>query len=151
MIHHIIPKLLPTMHKGQAGRIGVIGGSYEYTGAPYYVAISALRTGCDLSYVICSREAGSVIKSYSPELIVYPTLYTSHSVEGMDHNAAILKSLEQPQELLNKLHALVVGSGLSNDPFMLESAEKIIEIAKTKNIPLVLDAVRYMLCVSCLY
>lgn len=30
-------------HKGQAGRIGIIGGSLEYTGAPYYAGISALR------------------------------------------------------------------------------------------------------------
>ena len=24
------------MHKGEAGRIGIVGGSFEYTGAPYY-------------------------------------------------------------------------------------------------------------------
>lgn len=30
-------------HKGQAGRIGIIGGSLEYTGAPYYAGISAMR------------------------------------------------------------------------------------------------------------
>ena len=30
--------------------------------------------GADLSHVMCSKEAGPVIKSYSPELIVHPIL-----------------------------------------------------------------------------
>lgn len=29
--------------KGDAGKIGVIGGSTEYTGAPYFAAITALK------------------------------------------------------------------------------------------------------------
>lgn len=28
------------MHKGELGRIGIIGGSLEYTGAPYYAGIA---------------------------------------------------------------------------------------------------------------
>ena len=31
--------------KGQAGKVGVIGGCADYTGAPYYAAISALKLG----------------------------------------------------------------------------------------------------------
>lgn len=38
-----IPPLDGSSHKGQAGRIGVVGGSLEYTGAPYFAGISALR------------------------------------------------------------------------------------------------------------
>lgn len=30
--------------------------------------------GADLTHVFCAREAASVIKSYSPELIVHPVL-----------------------------------------------------------------------------
>jgi NAD(P)H-hydrate repair Nnr-like enzyme with NAD(P)H-hydrate dehydratase domain len=30
--------------------------------------------GADLSYVFCTHDAAPVIKSYSPELIVYPVL-----------------------------------------------------------------------------
>ena len=39
----IIPKLSPDFYKGQAGRICIIGGSADYTGAPYYAAISCLK------------------------------------------------------------------------------------------------------------
>lgn len=48
----------------------MIGGSKEYTGAPYYAAISSLRAGGELAYIHCDKEATIPIKCYSPELIV---------------------------------------------------------------------------------
>lgn len=39
----IIPPLTSSLHKGQLGKIGIIGGSLEYTGAPFYAGISAMR------------------------------------------------------------------------------------------------------------
>jgi ATP-dependent NAD(P)H-hydrate dehydratase len=50
----------------------VVGGSQEYTGAPYYAAASALRSGSDLAHIFCPLEALIPIKCYSPELIVHP-------------------------------------------------------------------------------
>lgn len=50
----IIPPLTFDSHKGQAGRIGIVGGSKNYTGAPYFAAISALKIGCDLAHVFCT-------------------------------------------------------------------------------------------------
>lgn len=32
----VVPHLDVDRHKGEAGRIGVFGGSLEYTGAPYF-------------------------------------------------------------------------------------------------------------------
>lgn len=48
----ITPSLDPSRHKGQAGKIAVIGGCREYTGAPYFSAISALKMV--LIYLMCS-------------------------------------------------------------------------------------------------
>lgn len=62
----IFPKLIPTASKGQSGRVAVVGGSFEFTGAPYYSAISALRVGADLSHIFCSKFSSAAIKSYSP-------------------------------------------------------------------------------------
>lgn len=39
-------------------------GSADYTGAPYYSAISALKVGADLSYVLTAEEAAGPIKCY---------------------------------------------------------------------------------------
>lgn len=77
----IVPKLSDCKHKGQYGRIGIVGGSLEYTGAPYFAAISALKVGADLAHVFCQKEAAVVIKSYSPELIVHPLLDAENAVE----------------------------------------------------------------------
>jgi hypothetical protein len=70
IIRPVIPPLLTTDHKGTMGRIGVLGGSSDYTGAPFYAADGALKFGCDLSFVFCSKDASIPIKSYSPELMV---------------------------------------------------------------------------------
>ena len=70
----IVPKLTNSMRKGECGRIAVFGGCVLYTGAPYFAAISALKCGADLVHVFCEKGAGSVIKGYSPELIVHPVL-----------------------------------------------------------------------------
>lgn len=76
--YHLIRKLLPkleySMHKGEGGKIGVIGGSKEYTGAPYYAGAASLKAGGDIAHVFCPEEASIPIKSYSPELIVHPCL-----------------------------------------------------------------------------
>ena len=69
-----IPKMSKTMHKGQNGRISLVGGSREYAGAPFFASMSALRVGADLAYVLTTTDASPVIKSYSPELIVLPIL-----------------------------------------------------------------------------
>ena len=54
--------------------MAVVGGSVDYTGAPYYAAISALRAGADLASVFCHPLASQAIKCYSPELMVSPIL-----------------------------------------------------------------------------
>lgn len=47
-LQECIPPLDGSSYKGQAGRIGVVGGSLEYTGAPYFAGISALKVSCIL-------------------------------------------------------------------------------------------------------
>lgn len=63
-------KLLPPLSydsvKGGNGTVGIIGGSFEFTGAPYYSAMAALKMGADISHIFCPKEAAVPIKSYSP-------------------------------------------------------------------------------------
>lgn len=60
------PDLNNRTKKGENGRIAVVGGSFEFTGAPFYSAISSLRVGGDLSHIFCSKFSSPAIKSYSP-------------------------------------------------------------------------------------
>jgi NAD(P)H-hydrate epimerase len=43
-------------HKGDFGRLLVIGGSETYSGAPALTALAALRTGIDLVFIAAPRE-----------------------------------------------------------------------------------------------
>lgn len=42
-IRRLIPPLSYSARKGQMGRIGILGGSADYTGAPYYASLSSLK------------------------------------------------------------------------------------------------------------
>ena len=95
-VRQIVPSLTSDLYKGKCGRICVFGGCIMYTGAPYFAAISALRAGADLVHVMCEREAGQVIKSYSPELIVHPILDTEYALEEID-------------QWMPRFHAVVLG------------------------------------------
>jgi ATP-dependent NAD(P)H-hydrate dehydratase len=62
LVSKIIPTLSQSLHKGSCGRIGILGGSVEYSGSPFFAGIAALRTGADLCYILCHKEAAPIIK-----------------------------------------------------------------------------------------
>ena len=84
----------------------MFGGCFLYTGAPYFAAISALKCGADLVHVFCEKEAGNVIKSYSPELIVHPVLDTEYVLEEID-------------KWLPRLHCVVIGNVGIHQPIIV--------------------------------
>ncbi|XP_064914611.1 ATP-dependent (S)-NAD(P)H-hydrate dehydratase isoform X1 [Columba livia] len=127
LVRNVIPPLTGKKHKGQDGRIGIVGGCQEYTGAPYFAAITALKVGADLSHVFCTKDAATVIKSYSPELIVHPVLDSPNAVHEVE-------------KWLPRLHSVVIGPGLGRDEVLLENAKGIIEKSKVKGIPIIIDA-----------
>ncbi|KAG6544721.1 hypothetical protein Mapa_013911 [Marchantia paleacea] len=140
-LQEVVPSLAPNRHKGQAGKIAVIGGCREYTGAPYYAAFSALRMGADLSHVFCTEGAGTVIKSYSPELIVHPVLRESHDTnsENLSWRKLVEKVVGDVGKWLEKFDCLVIGPGLGRDELLMESVSEIILMARENNTPMIID------------
>ena len=90
-LHKCVPPLTSSCHKGSSGRVGVLGGSARYTGAPYYAAMAALRTGADLAFVFCAKEAEIPIKSYSPELMV-ASVYSAADFDALVSKEQKLRS-----------------------------------------------------------
>ncbi|TIB12651.1 hypothetical protein E3P89_00799 [Wallemia ichthyophaga] len=127
----LVPPLSPSLHKGQAGRLGVVGGSKDYTGAPFFCAMSAMRIGVDLAHIICEPKAGDAIKTYAPDLIVHRVLAEDDPIEHI--RTAI-------DDIVARLHVLVVGPGLGRDEHMQACAGAAISAARSRNIPLVIDA-----------
>ncbi|KAJ9195462.1 hypothetical protein DTO166G4_6249 [Paecilomyces variotii] len=138
-VRKLVPPMLEKFHKGQLGRVAVIGGSADYTGAPYFSAMASARLGCDLSHVICERSAAPVIKAYSPNLMVHPILPSSASVPNP--NNINPPELASPIiAMLPRLHVLVIGPGLGRDAVTQKVVSEIMKEARTRSIPFVLDA-----------
>ncbi|KAG7292701.1 hypothetical protein NEMBOFW57_002739 [Staphylotrichum longicolle] len=151
-VRQLIPPMLEKFHKGQLGRVGVIGGSEDYTGAPYFSAMASARLGCDMSHVICTPTAATVIKTYSPNLMVHPLMRSSPSSASAPvttHPSAASSSSGEvsPSDvaariipMLDRLHVLVIGPGLGRDPLMQETCALVVRAARDKGMPMVLDA-----------
>jgi NAD(P)H-hydrate epimerase len=119
------PKRKENAHKGDAGKVLVAGGSKEYTGAPYFAAMAALKAGCDLSYVAAPGEAAERIAVLGPDLIVYP-LKSEHYLSKSDVTEILSK----------KSDILLIGNGLGDNKGSLEAAKEIMLKAAR---PIVID------------
>lgn len=114
-------------HKGNNGRLLIVGGSADYSGAPAIAGMAAIGAGCDLVYVASPEKSAEAIKSTSPDLIVKSLpgdkLSLSHSQEIID--------------LADKVDAVLIGQGAGID----DDTSKLFNVlaAKIKK-PLVLDA-----------
>ncbi|MEM2454462.1 MAG: NAD(P)H-hydrate dehydratase [Candidatus Bathyarchaeia archaeon] len=117
-------------HKGDFGRLLVIGGSETFSGAPTLAALAALRTGVDLVYIAAPRETAYAISSISPDLITLK-LEGSHL---STRNLPVIRSY------MERATAIVLGPGLGLHKETQEAIEKIMEEAESKKIPLLLDA-----------
>ncbi len=99
--------------KGQNGRVlvvggskeytgaPVVGGSKEYTGAPAFVAMAALRTGVDLVTVCAPEKVAWTINTYSPDIITKKFL-------GDELNLTHCKEIISMSE---KFDIIVLGNG----------------------------------------
>jgi NAD(P)H-hydrate epimerase len=126
----VVKPRLPEAHKGDFGRLLVIGGSETYTGAPALTALAALRTGVDLVYVAAPRETAHTISSMSPDLITLKLEGENLSVE----NLSVVRSQ------LEKATAVAMGPGLGLHKETREAVQEIIKMAEKNKIPLLLDA-----------
>lgn len=120
----------PESHKGNFGRLLVIGGSETFSGAPALVALAALRTGVDLAYVAAPEKTAHAISAMSPDLITL-------KLEGRHLNVGNVPALKAYIETAN---AIVLGPGLGLHSETIEAVKVLIEVIESLNKPLLLDA-----------
>lgn len=132
-VRHLIKPRPPDAHKGQGGRVLVVGGSLDYTGAPALAALAALASGSDLAFVLIPGRVRPIIASYSPELITIP---------APDEEYLTRESLETALHHAGRADAVVIGPGLSRREESLEFAHLLIKSLseKTPGKPMVIDA-----------
>jgi NAD(P)H-hydrate epimerase len=117
-------------HKGDFGRLLVVGGSETFSGAPTLVAQAALRTGVDLVYVAAPEKTAYAISSLSPDIITI-------KLEGKHLNPNNLNTLKPYVEASD---AVVLGPGLGLHPETREAVKGMVEAVEKSGKPLLLDA-----------
>ena len=117
----------PKSHKGNNGKLLIVGGNKDFAGAPAIAGMASIGAGADLVYVCAPEKVAEAIKSTSPDLIV-------KSLDGdklsLDHADEILKAAQD-------VDAVLIGPGSGID----EETSKLFNVlvAKVKK-PIVLDA-----------
>lgn len=117
-------------HKGDFGRLLVVGGSETYSGAPTLVTLGAMRTGVDLVYVAAPRRTAFAISSMSADLITI-------KLEGEHLNPENANTLE---DYFKKVDAVAVGPGLGLHQETIKAVKTLVELADRFKKPLLLDA-----------
>jgi ATP-dependent NAD(P)H-hydrate dehydratase len=132
LVKRIIPPLSNSFHKGQSGKIAIIGGCLEYTGAPYFAGSAVLKLGGDLSHIFCSESATIPIKSYSPDQIVHPYLPPSLSY-------SIIESVSKVMKWSESIDSFVIGPGLGRDDSTFEFFKEILPLLRKTQKPVIID------------
>jgi NAD(P)H-hydrate epimerase len=117
-------------HKGDFGRLLVIGGSEVFSGAPALVSLAALRTGVDIVYLAAPAKTAYAISSVSPNLITL-------KLKGDYVSAANLAAL---QPYLETVDAVVMGPGLGMHAETREFVKACVAAIENAGKPLLLDA-----------
>lgn len=115
-----LPKRPKDSHKGDFGRIGVIGGSHGMLGAVYLASYGALKTGAGLVYAILEKELARTFASKTIEVIV--------------------KEADDPyvyRQAMDDLDVLILGPGLGTGKKQRELVEECLLYFQR---PIVVDA-----------
>jgi len=128
-----VKKLFPARpawsHKGQAGKLLVIGGSLRYSGSPAFAALAAIRTGADLTLVAAPRRAADIIARFQPDLITEP----------LCRDYLCPADVKPLLKLAKWADALVIGGGLDRKENTYRTIRLLLKQLEP-NKPCVLDA-----------
>ena len=121
-----LPRLAPQMHKGDRGRVCVVGGADGMTGAALHAARAALAAGAGLVKLVAARETIAAAQASLPDVLTVETAI------GEKLEPAVVEALEWAD-------AIVLGPGLGREP--RSSREQFVrEILSRRPVPAVVDA-----------
>ncbi|MFH1591070.1 MAG: NAD(P)H-hydrate dehydratase [archaeon] len=124
----LVKKALPLRdrgaHKGDFGRVLIIGGSEDYAGAPIMAAlgIAALRGGADLVTLSCPSKVSWAANALIPDLI---TVKLSGKVIGPTH-------LDRLRRLAARSDVILIGPGMGRHPGGSRVVSALLRLPKRK-------------------
>jgi NAD(P)H-hydrate epimerase len=129
-VSRLLPKRRKDSHKGENGRLMIIGGSEEFVGAPALAAFAALRSGIDLVIVAAPYGVAWTINMFSPDLITLklPGKFLS--------KAGIRMALRKIEEF----DTVLVGPGLGKRQETKSAVRDLLNELVEKKMPAIFDA-----------
>ena len=124
-----LPRRKTDGHKGDFGKLLVLGGSVGYTGAPYLAAGAAVRSGCGLVFLGVPESIWQVEASRCVSAMPFPL--------ADRHGALSYKALQVIQKKLEPCHVLALGPGLGKGE---QVTRLVLELLAETEQPVVLDA-----------
>ena len=125
----MLPKRDPYGHKGTFGKVLLLCGSRGYTGAAYFAAMGALRSGAGLVFLGVPRCIYDIEAAKLNEPVIFP----------LPEEKGVLSSSAIPLILkwLTQVDTVLLGCGLG----LTEGAEAVAEaVISQAECPLILDA-----------
>ena len=124
-----LPRRKRESHKGDYGRVCILGGSVGYTGAPILAARAAVRTGAGLVTLLTPQPVWPIAAAKLDCAMPWPL----PAQEG----ALSIEALEPAREELSTADAALIGPGLGRRE---GTAQVVRALASALACPLVLDA-----------
>ena len=122
-----LPKRKPESHKGDNGRLLIIGGSIDYIGALILAGMAAFWSGVDIVTIAAPEKVAWAINTFSPDFI---TKKFKGDFFTLKHSDKIIK-------LSKDFDVILVGNGLGVRNQTIKFSQKIIKNIKK---PKVIDA-----------
>lgn len=125
----LLPPRKEDGHKGDFGKLLVLGGSVGYTGAPYLAASAAVHSGCGLVYLGVPESIWAVEAQKCVSAMPFPL----PEADGR----LCLASLDKMQDKLRSCDVLALGPGLGRGK---ETEQLVHALLWQVKEPMVLDA-----------
>ena len=124
-----LPPRKPDGHKGDFGKVLVVGGAVGYTGAPYLTASAAVRSGCGLAYLGVPESISEIEAVRCASAMPFPLADRRGKLSR--------RALPELLERLEGCDVLALGPGLGRG----ESVRQLVlEVLRQTEKPVVLDA-----------
>lgn len=128
-IKALMPKRKSESHKGDYGRIAVLGGSSGMAGSVYMASLAAMRTGAGMTFILAPKSISKILQIKANEQIIKEI-----ACQNFYYSPEIVKQI---LDNIDDKDALIIGPGMGKG----ENLDKLIsEIITSTDIDIIIDA-----------
>lgn len=128
-IKALMPKRKSESHKGDYGRIAVLGGSSGMAGSVYMASLAAMRTGAGMTFILAPKSISKILQIKANEQIIKEI-----ACQNFYYSPEIVKQL---LDNIDDKDALIIGPGMGKGKNL---NELISEIVTSTDIDIIIDA-----------